>query len=463
MKGLQALTLIGAGVVYSVMGLLFNLFAADLYYPSSLYLSVSLPVFLVGLAMLIQPSRQYLLQDLATFCYLFLYLGLVYLSFQNGFHPHLLLVLITAHILFAINLKSFLDFVLFGVSSVLLLALSVYLSGGPYVNSYLLTSSFTLITLVTGIHVWFKESKQKDLRRSQALFSLLVDAGKEGVFVADGQLEDIVYRNQALSHIVPQSRTCGLMDLLDKLGLNKNYLNYRFKEKDNQQEICNCQIKNEDEVGKQLEILIRKLHVGAEIFLVFTIREINQAAGEEMGGRNGVVQFLRKSNLNLKIEKVDLRALIYLILDQVKSGTVDSNIQFRVEAELRQNFYSDIQLLIFILQHLIKVYLHRLGRPERELSVYISAREENNEQLYICIGKYPSAFIQTEILQDDFLALVAQSNGYSNQLYQAKYALGILEGKIYTYTPDNDTDKSIVIQLPQRIKHYNKEESVNKT
>ena len=277
--------LIGLGILGLLMGLLLNIYLPQTICPFVIYGSVSLTILVSGLFGLVyQPFRR-ILPELVTFIYLIFYLAIVFLVLLNNFDPRYTLLLVGAHVLFAVTFRNFIEFTIFAIASIGLLFLCTQLTRPPF-NPYLLISLVTLITLAAGVHVWLRESQELLRAESQYALYTLLNQSTDSLFILDGGCRHILYQNAAAYADLQQINgkdTLKAAALLELLGLDRQFLVQRFKDAPLElQEKGFCNLKTVEDKDLFFTIYVHKIRVKNEDGLLIRLRDITDQRMKEL-------------------------------------------------------------------------------------------------------------------------------------------------------------------------------------
>lgn len=279
------LIMLGLGGLGILSGLAINWLNPNIYFPSYIYIPVSLVSIIVAILSFRVPNIKSHIFDYASFCYLFMYLGIVFLTYQNRFEPHFAIVLAISHLLFAISFRSFTEFVIFAFASMALLFLCTLMVNGLLVESNFYILVITLLTFSSGFFVWRQErSQKKGNAQSQMLYDLM-NGSDEAIILMDTGLEKVQFQNTSakryfadlLSNEQPSPE-----EILRMLEIEKTFLTNRFKAtKINIQERGTYVVMNANKEPRLLEIIIRKIRSLHEESLLFQLKNITYQYQQE--------------------------------------------------------------------------------------------------------------------------------------------------------------------------------------
>ena len=353
--------LIGLGSIMMIMGVLISYFLSNVYCPFYLYGSASLISISLGLGALLNPKIKEHIHDLSTFAYLFIYLTTVYLTFRNGFEPHFTVLLISAHILFALSFKSILEFSLFAISSIGLLMLISHLTINAYLNPYMFISLLTLLTVVIGIYVWYKEINESQQTEKNELLDWLLNKNNEAIFILNQDCTKIMFHNKAAKNFlkfVGEKEFVSGSRLLDLLGLNRNFMVYRFKMKrSNIQEHCYCGIELEDGKNLFLELLMNRIPTRDGSGVLIKMRDNTPSQYQNGMLSHHVTGYPDDSWLSIhkdrNTQKINVSGLLDLIVENVKLEHDLQHVDFMIEIVNLVKLEADIQMLSLVIQELL--------------------------------------------------------------------------------------------------------------
>ena len=277
--------LVGLGLLGLLMGLLLNIYIPETICPFFIYGSVSIIVLTAGLLGAVYEPFRRILPELVTFIYLILYLCVVFLTLLNDFDARYTLLLIGAHVLFAVSFRNFIEFTIFAVSSIGLLFLCTQLASPPF-NTYLFVSLVTLITLTAGVHVWLYESMELHGAESQYALYTLLNQSTDATFILDQSCQKILYQNaSAFAHLqeIKGDDTLKASELLQLLGLDRQFLIHRFEDAPPElQEKGFCNLKTIEDKEVFFSIFVHKIRAQGEDGLLIRLRNITDQRLKEL-------------------------------------------------------------------------------------------------------------------------------------------------------------------------------------
>ncbi|RMG16484.1 MAG: PAS domain S-box protein, partial [Bacteroidetes bacterium] len=223
----------GLGFLGLLSGFLIHEFLPNAYYPAYIYATSAAVCIAVAVFSFFIPHVRRHIFDYASFCYLFMYLGIVYITYRNDFNLYFTLILLASHVFFAISFRNFVEYTIFAIASLSLFILSLWMPQG--VNQqhiYLLISVFTLLTIFAGIRVWLREQAHKRMSNGSHLLSDLLNSSQYAVFLLDEQCKKIHYLNTtAIKYlqVLTGYATVDHQELFNLLGIDPAFVVNRFR------------------------------------------------------------------------------------------------------------------------------------------------------------------------------------------------------------------------------------------
>lgn len=222
--------LIAVGALMMLGGFLINHFMPESYCPAFIWAGAAGLCFLVAFLSLLSPSVNRNIFDYSSFCYLFVYLAVIYLAYQNNLETTFTHILIVSHIFFAVSFRNFGEYAVFAVSSLLLFNILTFYARAPQTNPYLFVIIIALATLFAGIHVLFRERVYRRKTEATHLLRDLLNTSVYGIFLLDETCERVLYQNElAVKYLkrVQGKESLNGTQLLYMLGLDKKFLQNR--------------------------------------------------------------------------------------------------------------------------------------------------------------------------------------------------------------------------------------------
>ena len=371
------------GLISCLTGYLMHQFIPDVYAPISVFLLSAIVSFGVVIASLLSEKILRYLSDLSTFAYLYVYLSIVYLAFISNFEPHLTLLLILGHVFFSISFQSFAEFTLFAVSSLILLILSIHTSSPLYFDRHMLVSTFTLITMASGIANWYTLNRNGIQEEYRNLLSTFLNRHSDAIFLLSEDGSSIIFQNSPgrkfLSYIFRQNTITG-QALLDVLGLNKQFLQNRFQAADyHVQERCICHLNVDNQKPLKLEILINKVHVRQGDAFMLTLRDsVNRSKATNTPWINPIPNGKhRLEEEEFKPELVEINSLIPLIVENLSNHSPEEEISFSLQLPKTAPFETDVNLLTAAIKHLLLSIIHRQKINGTKAHIFIGVNKDD--------------------------------------------------------------------------------------
>lgn len=222
--------LIAVGALVMMAGFLINYFMPESYCPAFIWAGASGLCLLIAFLSLLSPSVNRNIFDYSSFCYLFVYLAVIYLAYQNNLETTFTHILIVSHIFFAISFRNFGEYAVFAVSSLLLFNILTFYALDPQTNPYLFVIIIALATLFAGIHVLFRERVYKRKTEAAHLLRDLLNTSVYGIFLLDETCERVLFQNELAGQYlkkVQDKESLNGTQLLYMLGLDKKFLQNR--------------------------------------------------------------------------------------------------------------------------------------------------------------------------------------------------------------------------------------------
>lgn len=378
----QQVLLVFLGLISCLTGYLIHQFIPDIYAPISIFLLSAIVCFGVVISSLLFEKVLKYLSDLSTFTYLYVYLSVVYLAFITNFEPHLTVVLILAHVFFSISFLSFAEFTLFAISSLILLILSIHTSSPLYFDRHMLVSTFTLITMASGVANWYALDKRGIQEEYRNLLATFLNRHSDAIFLISEDGNSVIFQNtpgrKFLAYIFRKEVITG-QALLDILGLNKQFLLNRFQSADyHVQERCICHLNVDNQKPLKLEILINKVHIRQGDAFMLTLRDsVNRGKPTHPTWAN------LPSNGNGQAEgesftpeRVEIGSLVPLVVENVKRGISDEEVSFSLQLPELSAFETDVTLLSTALKHLLLSIIHRQKINGTKAHIFIGVNQD---------------------------------------------------------------------------------------
>ncbi len=436
----QKLVLTGLGIWSCLIGMLLQLFIPDVYSPFYLYLGVAVIAWGIVLTSSISNRINHYIHDYATFVYLFMYLAAVYLAFLTHFEPHHTLILLAAHVLFSMSFQSFIEYVLFALSSLILLIISVFSAPPLYFDRFMFISTFTLFTFAAGIVTWIREEKRQQEYEYKDLLSIFLNRHSDAVFILSDNCNHISYKNQAahkfLSYIFNRTEITG-QALLDLLGLNRDFLIKRFETAEyHVQERCLCQLNVNRQQPLKFEIYINKVQTAKGDGLLLTLRDANLSTyrSTTWSSMSGAENGSSKEHIPLHVEKVEITSLIPLIVENIENHIDSTKMEIQTHIQPVEDFHTDVQILSSAIKHILLSIIHRQKIEQKKPHIFIAVNQDRN-------------FVKF-IIQDNGGHIDGHLLKVASKKIEALHAqLNVLEepdsGNIFTF--------SLPIQLPKQL------------
>lgn len=224
--------LVVLGILGMGSGLLMRQFLSNAYFPAYIYLSTSGICLAIAILSYWVPHIRRNLFDYASFCYLFMYLGLVFITYLNNFEIHFTLILLAAHVFFAISFRSFIEYFIFAIASLILLGLCFYLATRLALNQYLLLSVFTILTLFAGMKVWLSERNFRRINNGGYMLTDLFNSSQSAIFLLDANCKNLLYLNttsQKYLQVLTGQPNTDADQLFNLLGIDPAFIISRFR------------------------------------------------------------------------------------------------------------------------------------------------------------------------------------------------------------------------------------------
>lgn len=287
--------LVVMGLLGLLTGLLINRFLPDAYCPAFIWGSASGFCLLIAAISAFSPGVNRHIYDYTSFCYLFLYLAVIYLAYQNKLETTFTHILIVSHIFFAISFRNIVEYTVFAISSLILFNFLTFFVLDPETNPYLFTIIIALSTVFAGLHVHAREQLYK--RKTEAVYMLhdLLNTPIYGIFLLDETCEHISYQNELAAQYLQITRGTTVAtgaQLLYLLGMNKPFLQNRIsKNQPGYQEKNYFTLFTQADEAIQVEIYLSLIQTPESDNFLIKIRDITDRKIQEQSLRESEQQY----------------------------------------------------------------------------------------------------------------------------------------------------------------------------
>ncbi len=279
------LVLIALAIISLASGLTVNILATGLHLPHYIYAPVTLACLGLAIGSLYNTRISTNLFEYASYCYLFIYLGIIFLTYRNNFDIHFVIVLVAAHVLYALSFRNIVEFSIFAISSLSLLVLCTFMLDNIPFNKYVFNSILSIYTLFAGLHTWYKENKYESDKRHGRFLKSLLDSEDSGIFLINSDATFIYYRNPAaisLSKSLFQTPEITISELWDLLQLDKQFIVNKLKNAEpGTKEHGLYHMTNDAGNTITLEMIFQKLRTYQGTALLLQLTDITQTKLEE--------------------------------------------------------------------------------------------------------------------------------------------------------------------------------------
>lgn len=435
----------GLGILTLITGLLINFFLKEAYCPLYLYLPIAAFPLLLSLGYFRIAHIQEHFKDYASFAHLFIYLGIVYISFRNAFEPHFMLLMITAHIMFALSFRTLAEFSLFAISSIALLMLCVYLTVNSYLDPYLFVSVVTLVTTGIGVYIWSQEGELKTQEENNELLYWLLNRNNEALVILSVDCQRILFQNKMARQIFGplfHGKDPAAEQLLEALGLSRSFMIHRFKAGTYPvpQEQCFCGLNHPDGRKLALELFITTLKIREENGILIRIRDISPKSGAWLAPlkEDANLKDLPQAPTTDGLQEIDVPGLIELIIENIKLQIQPRLVHFRVEVDRVPKVMADIQLLAIVLKQLIMLRLPEEEVYSQETEVDLKVRNAQDFITFVIslphTGHYTTSLTQGTDNKNGSISLPAEVKDAISQLQGTLRVSGPHSNKTYTFS-----------------------------
>lgn len=287
--------LIAIGFSGLLTGALINTFLPEAYCPVFIWAGVSGFCLLIAAISFFSPAVKQYIYDYASFCHLFMYLAIIYLTYQNNLETSFTHILIVSHIFFAISFRSFAEFTVFAISSLLLFNFLTFYARDPQTNPFLFIIIIAFTTVFAGIHVLLRERTIKGKAEAAHMLRDVLNTSIYGIFLLDENCEHILHQNELASQYLLSTRgtsETNSAQLLYLLGMDKAFLQNRIsKNEPGFQEKSYFTFFSQEGAAIQVEIYLSRIHTPESDCFLIKIRDITDRKLQDQHLRESEQQY----------------------------------------------------------------------------------------------------------------------------------------------------------------------------